>query len=230
VAGDTASHMNTGTRRQATVPAVPSTPAQHRRYQRILAAAVAMLATGGEDLVRMKELAQRADVSLATLYRYFPSKDHVLLAIARDRFETALRRVAAETPNGATAQERVTNHLLREFRAEQRDPKLTAILTKALTDTRLDYRPIVVQVVELHVSVLRQVAVGDRPLSREQRRRLLITIEVFSAATRRWLAGVSSAAEARFEIRMGCHLLNAPGLFLGQEPESKTAAAHSTGR
>ena len=195
------------------IPAVPSTPAQHGRYERVLQAATAMLAIGGEDMLQMKELAQRAEVSLATLYRYFPAKDHVLLALAYNRYENALRRVAGEAPNGATVQERVTNHLLREFAAEQRDQKLTAALTRVLTDMRPDYREIVRQVVDLHMTVLRQVAVGDRPLSREQRWRLLITLEVFGAATRRWLAGLSSAAEARFEIRMGCHLLNAPGLF-----------------
>jgi AcrR family transcriptional regulator len=199
------------------IPAVPSTPAQHGRHERILQAAAAMIAAGGEDMLQMKDLAQRADVSLATLYRYFPSKDHVLLAIARDRFETALRRVTGEPPDGATVQERVTNHLLREFHAEQRDQKLTAILTRAVTDTRSDYREILRQVRDLHMAVLQQVAVAGRPLSPEQRWRLLITLEVFGAATRRWLAGVSSAAEARFEIRMGCHLLNAPGLFPDEE-------------
>ena len=207
------------------IPAVPSTPAQHGRYERILAAAAAMLATGGEDMLQMKELAQRAKVSLATLYRYFPSKDHVLLAIAYNRYENALRRVVGEAPNGATVQERVTNHLLREFHAEQRDQKLTATLTRVLTDTRRDYRPVIRQVVDLHMTVLQQVAVADRPLSREQHLRLLITLEVFSAATRRWLAGVSSAAEARFEIRMGCHLLAAPGLFPDEELPADVPAA-----
>ena len=96
------------------VPALPSTPAQHGRYDRILATATAMLALGGEDLLQMKELAQRADVSLATLYRYFPAKDYVLLAIAVGRYENALRRVTDETPDGATPAERVTSHLLRE--------------------------------------------------------------------------------------------------------------------
>jgi AcrR family transcriptional regulator len=212
------------------IPAVPSTPAQHGRHERVLQAATAMLATGGEDMLQMKELAQRAEVSLATLYRYFPAKDHVLLAIAYNHYENALRRVAGEAPNGATVQERVTNHLLREFAAEQRDQKLTASLTRVLTDTRPDYREVVRQVVDLHMVVLRQVAVGGRPLSREQRWRLLITLEVFGAATRRWLAGVSSAAEARFEIRMGCHLLNSPGLFPDEEVLADVPATRSVSR
>jgi TetR/AcrR family transcriptional regulator, cholesterol catabolism regulator len=212
------------------IPATPSTPAQHGRHDRILQAAAAMLAVGGEDMLQMKDLAQRAEVSLATLYRYFPSKDHVLLAIARDRYERALRRVTSEQPDGATVQERVTNHLLREFRAGQRDQKLTAILTRALTDTRSEYREILLELRDLHMAVLQQVAVAGQPLGREQHSRLLITLEVFSAATRRWLAGVSSAAEARFEIRMGCHLLSAPGLFPDEELPGYGLTTRSAGR
>jgi TetR/AcrR family transcriptional regulator, cholesterol catabolism regulator len=194
-------------------PATPSTPAQHGRYERVLQAATAMLALGGEETLQMKELAQRAEVSLATLYRYFPSKDHVLLAISYSRYENALQRVASEAPHGATVQERVTNHLLREFRAEQRDQKLTAALTRVLTDTRPDYSQIIHQIHQIHMKILQQVALAGSPISGEQHRRLQIVNDVFGAATRRWLAGVSSAAEARFEIRMGCHLLNVPDLF-----------------
>jgi len=44
-----------------------------------------MLAAGGEDALQMKDLSQRAGVSVASLYRYFPAKDHVLLAILLSR-------------------------------------------------------------------------------------------------------------------------------------------------
>jgi hypothetical protein len=93
----------------------------------------------------------------------------------------------------------------------------TPALTRVLTDTRPDYRPIIHQVHELHMRVLQQVAMPGQTMSGEQYRRLEIVNDVFGAATRRWLAGVSSPAEARFEIRMGCHLLNAPGLFPGED-------------
>jgi TetR/AcrR family transcriptional regulator, cholesterol catabolism regulator len=194
-------------------PAVPSTSAQRARYERMLHAAAATLSLGGEDALQMKELARRADVSLATLYRYFPSKDHILLAICRSRFENALRQVAAEPLHGATVQDRVTNHLLREFRAQQREQKLTDALTRVLADTRPDYGPIIRPVQRLHLTILRQVAVRGRPLSDEECRRLRIVNDVFGFSTRRWLAGVSSAAEARFEIRMACYLLSGPEVF-----------------
>jgi TetR/AcrR family transcriptional regulator, cholesterol catabolism regulator len=198
---------NDGHVRQAMIPPAPSTPAQHDRYQRMLQAATAMLASGGEDALQMKELAERAVVSLATLYRYFPSKDHLLLAISQSRYENALRRVLSETPRGATVQDRITNHFLREFRAEQRDQRLTAALTRVLTDTRPDYAPVIAQTQALHLRVIEHVAMAGRPVDDQLRRRLRIVTDVFGAATGRWLAGVSSAAEARFEIRVGCYLL-----------------------
>lgn len=193
--------------RQVMTPAVPSTPAQHDRYQRMLQVATAMLAGGGEDALQMKDLAERAVVSLATLYRYFPSKDHLLLAISRARYENALRRVRNEGPPGTTLQERITRHYLREFRAEQRDQRLTAALTRVLTDTRPEYAPIIRQILDVHMAVIEYVATAGAPVNDDLRRRLRIADDVFGAATRRWLAGVSSAAEARFEIRVGCYLL-----------------------
>jgi AcrR family transcriptional regulator len=174
----------------------------------MLQMATAMLASGGEDALQMKELAERAAVSLATLYRYFPSKDHLLLAITRSRYQSALRRVLGEQPRGDTVQERVTGHLLREFRAEQRDQRLTAALVRVVTDTRPEYQPVIADIQQTHMRVLEHVATAGGPVDAGLRRRLLIVLDVLGAATGRWLAGVSSAAEARFEIRVGCYLLD----------------------
>jgi AcrR family transcriptional regulator len=199
------------------IPATPSTPAQRDRYERMLQAAAAVLATGGEETLQMKDLAERAGVSLAALYRYFPSKDHLLLAISYSRYEGTLRRISAETPHGASARERVTDFLLRVFRAEQRDQQLTAALARVLSDARPEYRQAIDKVDQLHLQVLQQVALDGDPVTDEQCRVLRIVADVLSAATRRWLAGVSSAAEARFEIRVGCYLLSTPGLFPGDD-------------
>jgi hypothetical protein len=106
-------------------------------------------------------------------------------------------------------QERVASHLLREFRAEQRDQRLTAALVRVLTDTRPEYAPVIVEIQQLHLRVIEHVAMAGGPVDDELRRRLKIVMDVFGAATGRWLAGVSSAAEARFEIRVGCYLLRA---------------------
>jgi TetR/AcrR family transcriptional regulator, cholesterol catabolism regulator len=198
-------------------PAVPSTPAQHDRRDRILDTASAMLSIGGEDALQMKELSQRADVSLATVYRYFPAKDHVLLAITLSRYERALARVQGEPPRAGTVRERVTRHLLREFRAEQREPRLTAALSRAVSETSRSYSATIERIERLHLQVLRHVAAAGGPLAGRQDAVLPVVADVFTAATRRWLAGVSSPAAARFEIRVGCRLLDLPREALDEE-------------
>ncbi len=117
-----------------------------------------MLAAGGEDALQMKELSQRAGVSVATLYRYFPAKDHVLLAILLSRYSDALVRVTGEVPRGASARDRVTGHLLREFRAEQREPRLTAALSRVISETSRSYSEVIERVEGLHLQMLEQVA------------------------------------------------------------------------
>jgi AcrR family transcriptional regulator len=179
--------------------------------------ATVMLSAGGEDALQMKELSQRADVSLATLYRYFPAKDHVLLAITLSRFSSALEQVRAEPPRGGTVRERVTAHLLREFRAEQREPRLTAALSRAVSETTRSYSSTIERIERVHLAVIRHVAAAGGPLSPRHEAVLPVVNDVFGAATRRWLAGVSSPAAARFEIRLGCRLLDLPDDALDEE-------------
>jgi AcrR family transcriptional regulator len=198
-------------------PAVPSTPAQHGRRDRILDAATAVLCAGGEDALQMKELAQQAGVSLATLYRYFPAKDHVLLAIVMSRYSRALDRIRRESPRGGSVRERVTAHLLREFRAGQREPRLTAALARAVGETSHSYRATIGQIEAAHLRVIRHVAAGGGDLSPRHDAVLPVVVDVFSAASRRWLAGVSAPELARFEIRIGCCLLDLPDALLDAE-------------
>ena len=208
-------------------PAVPSTPAQHGRRDRILETAAAILAAGGEDALQMKELAQRADVSLATLYRYFPAKDHVLLAITLSRYERALARVRQEPGRPGTIRERVTAHLLREFRAGQREPLLTAALSRAVSETSRSYSAAIEQIEDTHLQVIRHVAAAGRRLTPWEEAVLPVIVDVFGAASRRWLAGMSSPARARFEIRLGGRLLDLPDELLDEEPGPAAPAAAS---
>ncbi|MBO0833492.1 MAG: TetR family transcriptional regulator [Actinobacteria bacterium] len=198
-------------------PAIPSTAAQHGRHDRILAAATAMLAAGGEDALQMKDLSQRAGVSLATLYRYFPAKDHVLLGILLNRYSAALARITAEVAPGATARERVTSHLLREFRAQQREPRLTAALGRVISETKRSYSEVIEQVERLHLQMLEHVAGAGQPISPEQRQLLPVVQAIFGTATRRWLTGVYSPAKARLEIRLGCRLLDLPDSAVAED-------------
>ncbi|MEO8888813.1 MAG: cholesterol catabolism transcriptional regulator KstR [Jatrophihabitantaceae bacterium] len=124
-----ASHGNPALR--ALSPEVLSSTAQRERRQRILDATLTLASKGGYDAVQMRAVAERADVALGTLYRYFPSKIHLLVsALARE-----LERVHARTERvvvpGATAYHRLMFVLARITKGLQRDPQLTEAMTRA---------------------------------------------------------------------------------------------------
>ena len=92
-------------------PGSPYSPTE----ERILTAGLALIGRRGVRRLGMREIAETAGVSRGTLYRYFPSKDHVLAAAAEydgQRFSDGLDEVlaAAETPS-----ERVTSFMAYAF-------------------------------------------------------------------------------------------------------------------
>lgn len=108
------------------------TPAQQERRARVLDAAVALARDGGYEAVMMKEVAERAGVALATVYRYFASKDQ-LLAVALVGWGGVLEeRLRARPPRGDTAADRVADTLGRAVRAVEAEPALARAVTAAL--------------------------------------------------------------------------------------------------
>src|SRR4249920_3985644 len=61
--------------------------AQRERRKRILDATLAIASKGGYEAVQMRAVAERADVAVGTLYRYFPSKVHLLVSGLAREFE-----------------------------------------------------------------------------------------------------------------------------------------------
>ena len=124
--------------RTRTTPA-PSAPteaelgsaAQRDRRKRILDATLALASKGGYEAVQMREVAQRADVALGTLYRYFPSKIHLLVSALAREFERTQERLARAPIPGDTRYDRMIYVLSRMTRAMQREPMLTEAMTRA---------------------------------------------------------------------------------------------------
>jgi AcrR family transcriptional regulator len=105
--------------------------AQRDRRKRILDATIALATKGGYDAVQMRAVAERAEVALGTLYRYFPSKIHLLVSGLAREFERNQERIEKATIPGDTRYDRVLFVLGRVTRAMQRDPHLTEAMTRA---------------------------------------------------------------------------------------------------
>jgi len=103
------------------------------RRERMIAAAVELATAGGYEAVQMRDVAARAEVALGTLYRHYPSKDHLLLAALTEQAEGLRDRIAQRPPDGLDAAARTSDVLRRASRALARRPQLTAALVTALT-------------------------------------------------------------------------------------------------
>jgi AcrR family transcriptional regulator len=115
-------------------------PASARRGQldrrrRVIDAAFELGAERGYDAVQMRDVSARANVSLATIYRYFSSKDHLLAAAMTEWTARLQARVAQSPPRGDTAADQLVDVLGRACRAMARQPKLSAALVRALSSS-----------------------------------------------------------------------------------------------
>jgi TetR/AcrR family transcriptional regulator, cholesterol catabolism regulator len=105
--------------------------AQRERRRRILDATLALASKGGYDAVQMRAVAEKADVALGTLYRYFPSKIHLLVSALAREFERTQEKLDRIDIPGETPYERTLFVLGKVTRTMQREPQLTEAMTRA---------------------------------------------------------------------------------------------------
>ncbi|MDF5756406.1 TetR family transcriptional regulator [Spongiactinospora sp. TRM90649] len=141
------------------------TRSQHQRRKRIVQAAAALASRGGVEAMQMRTVAERAGVALGTLYRYFPSKMDLVVAVVGeeiDLLESSIERrpPAAETPAG-----RAVDVLMRATRGLMREPELADALIRSLIMADVE-TPFGDRLARL----LLRVAVGDRHADTESER------------------------------------------------------------
>jgi AcrR family transcriptional regulator len=119
--------------RVTTVEADGLSAEQQDRRRRLIDAAFELGADGGYDAVQMRDVAVTANVALATIYRYFSSKDHLLAAAMTEWTARLQSRVAQSPPRGDTAADQMVDVLHRACKAMERQPKLSVALVRALS-------------------------------------------------------------------------------------------------
>ncbi len=83
------------------------TDEQAGRRNLVVAAATELAETGGYDAVVMKEVADRSGVALATIYRWFASKDHLLTEVLLVWGTQLSDSLSADPPREGDAADRV---------------------------------------------------------------------------------------------------------------------------
>ncbi|MGW4023169.1 TetR family transcriptional regulator [Streptomyces sp. NPDC005009] len=195
----------TGTARPA--PASPLTERQEARRRRILRACAQLAGRGGFDAVQMREVAESSQVALGTLYRYFPSKIHLLVATMQDQLETLHGTLRKKPPAGETPAERVAETLMRAFRALQREPHLADAMVRALTFADRSVSPEVDQVSRRTTTIILDAMELTDPTP-EQLSAVRVIEHTWHSTLITWLSGRASIAQVRIDIETVCRLMD----------------------
>ena len=180
--------------------------AQRDRRRRIIDATVALASKGGYDAVQMRAVAEQAGVALGTLYRYFPSKIHLLVSGLAREFEHALDRMQRTTIPGDTPSERLIFVLSRTTRLMQRDPHLTEAMVRAFMFAGTTAAAEVEQVGRLLESMFAR-AIGVAEPSERDRAVFHLVADVWMANLVAWVTRRASAAEVANRLELSVHLL-----------------------
>ncbi|GAA2362697.1 TetR family transcriptional regulator [Nonomuraea africana] len=123
----------------ATIPAHDNQPdagargrSQRQRRKRIVQAAAALASRGGVEAMQMRTVAERAGVALGTLYRYFPSKMDLVVAVVGEEIDLLESSIERRPPSATTASGRAVDVLMRATRGLMREPELADALIRSL--------------------------------------------------------------------------------------------------
>ncbi|MFE6098936.1 TetR family transcriptional regulator [Streptomyces laurentii] len=185
----------------------PLTERQEARRRRILHASAELAGRGGFDAVQMREVAEAAGVALGTLYRYFPSKVHLLVATMQDQLQRMHGTLRRRPPAGEDPAGRVAATLMRAFRALQREPQLADAMVRALTFADRSVSPEVDTVSRLTTAIILD-AMGTEQPTPEQLSAVRVIEHTWHSALITWLSGRASIAQVKIDIEMACRLID----------------------
>ena len=103
------------------------TPRQQERRDAVVRAAVDLVAEKGVDELQMRAVCERSGVALATVYRYFPSKDQLAAVAFLEWASTLESSVAIQLPEGDPA-DRLVDVLRRGIRPFRRQPNFAQLM------------------------------------------------------------------------------------------------------
>lgn len=133
IGGRTVNTKTIGNAQSDIVPTADMTSGQLARRAKIVESVIGLIADVGADAVQMRDVAQRSGVALATVYRYFRSKEHLLAVALEDWQKRLTRRFVAASRSDKDPLPGVLDYLRRAQRAFHRNPRMTALMLQTMT-------------------------------------------------------------------------------------------------
>ncbi len=190
--------------------APPLTERQAERRRRILHASARLARRGGFDAVQMREVAESSNVALGTLYRYFPSKVHLLVATMQDQLQHLHETLHKRPPEHTEPSSRVAETLMRAFRALQREPHLADAMVRALTFADRSVSAEVDTVSRLTTAIILDAMGLTGAPTPEQLSAVRVIEHTWHSALITWLSGRASIAQVKIDIETVCRLIDPP--------------------
>ncbi|GAB3677428.1 TetR family transcriptional regulator [Actinocorallia lasiicapitis] len=126
-------------------------------------AAAALASRGGVEAMQMRTVAERAGVALGTLYRYFPSKMDLVVAVVSEELDLLEGSMERRPPGSSTGASRAVELLMRATRGLMREPELADALIRSLllSDVKTNFG-------SRMTGMLMRVAYGDQATEEER--------------------------------------------------------------
>jgi AcrR family transcriptional regulator len=178
---------------------------QAARRQRLLDTALELLETRDYERISVREVAESASVALATLYHYFPSKEHLFGEVLVQWASTLRSDVTRRPLRGSTPAARLEEAFLRSVRAFERRPQLAHLIGLF----QLSDEPFAREVMTRLGSATNEVYRGllaDWPED-EAARIVRVLDAVLDSSLRAWSAGRSSIGDVRRSVSDAAALL-----------------------
>jgi TetR/AcrR family transcriptional regulator, cholesterol catabolism regulator len=189
---------------ESEVPPTALARSQAARRRRVLDATLELAAAGGFDAVQMRDVAAAADVALGTLYRYFSSKERLLLEAMVEQQEDLRRHLEAHPAPGATATSRVVNVLNRANASLRKFPDVTAAMVRAFGASRPEDADIVQRVGVIMTAIITG-AIGSE--TERDRRIARVIQQVWLSSLVGWVGGVDPARRVDEDLETAARLL-----------------------
>ncbi|MDJ0790071.1 MAG: TetR/AcrR family transcriptional regulator [Myxococcota bacterium] len=129
------------------------------RMRRIVDAAVAQAEEGGFEGVRLRDVAENSGVALGTLYKYFRSKEDILLFALSEEVERLEAVIATHPAKGGTAIERLTDLFARATEVLTRRSNFARALLRSIASGD---QQTAIKVAGFHLRMTRLIVVALR--------------------------------------------------------------------
>jgi TetR/AcrR family transcriptional regulator, cholesterol catabolism regulator len=177
---------------------------QAARRRRMLDATLKLAAAGGFDAVQMRDVAAEANVALGTIYRYFASKERMLLEAMVEQLDDLRAWLHMHPLPEATAGARVVAVLGRSNANLRRYPDVTAAMVRSFGASSPDNADVVVRVSATMTDII-ITAIGHD--SERDRRVARTIVQVWLASLIGWVGGVDPPERVDDDIRAVAALL-----------------------